>query len=196
MLTKAWAMAHGISADPTPPPVADYNEPRGRTARDVAMRAVILQGVVAVGAGVDPAPVIDWFQNQGMWVEVTADEKSFLANPTPTMDESHRFCWHQEAEWTLLWTLGMVGHLGLPTSCCDTGRLVDQLDKSLEYVLKLDCVDAMTIGFEKTAEVDDTINRMEKAAKAQAATSAGGCGRRVLLGSRSLARRSSCPRRS
>jgi predicted aldo/keto reductase-like oxidoreductase len=60
------------------------------------------------------------------------------------------------------------------------GRLVDQLDKSLEYVLKLDCVDAMTIGFEKTAEVDDTISRMEKAAKAQAATSAGGRGRRVL----------------
>lgn len=53
------------------------------------------------------------------------------------------------------------------------GRLVDQLDKSLEYVLKLDCVDAMTIGFEKTAEVDDTISRMERAAKHLAADSRG-----------------------
>ncbi len=48
------------------------------------------------------------------------------------------------------------------------GRLVDQLDKSLEYVLKLGCVDAMTIGFEKIAEVDDTISRMEEAAKSLA----------------------------
>jgi len=53
------------------------------------------------------------------------------------------------------------------------GRLVDQLDKSLEYVLKLDCVDAMTIGFEKTAEVDDVISRMERAAKRIAADSRG-----------------------
>jgi len=51
------------------------------------------------------------------------------------------------------------------------GRLVDQLDKSLEYVLKLDCVDAMTIGFEKTDEVDDTISRMERAAKSLATDS-------------------------
>jgi len=53
------------------------------------------------------------------------------------------------------------------------GLLVDQLDKSLEYVLKLDCVDAMTIGFEKTAEIDDTISRMERAAKRQDVESRG-----------------------
>ncbi len=40
------------------------------------------------------------------------------------------------------------------------GKLVDQLDKSLEFVMRLDCVDAMVIGFEKIAEVEDTINRM------------------------------------
>jgi aryl-alcohol dehydrogenase-like predicted oxidoreductase len=44
------------------------------------------------------------------------------------------------------------------------GRLVDQLDKSLEFVMRLDCVDAMIIGFEKIAEVDDTISRMERVA--------------------------------
>ena len=45
------------------------------------------------------------------------------------------------------------------------GRLVDQLDNSLRYVMALDCVDAMIIGFEKKTEVDDTINRMDKIAK-------------------------------
>ena len=53
------------------------------------------------------------------------------------------------------------------------GRLVEQLDRSLEYVLKLDCVDAMTVGFEDTTEVDDTISRMERAAKSQAVGSRG-----------------------
>ena len=47
------------------------------------------------------------------------------------------------------------------------GRLVDQLDKSLEFVMKLDCVDAMIIGFEKIAEVEDTIRRMERVGKSE-----------------------------
>ena len=51
------------------------------------------------------------------------------------------------------------------------GRLVGQLDQSLEYVLKLDCVDAMTIGFESKTELDDTISRIERIARSKAVVS-------------------------
>lgn len=43
------------------------------------------------------------------------------------------------------------------------GKLRDRVDESLRYVLSLDCVDAMTIGFENRTELDDMIRRMAKA---------------------------------
>ena len=42
------------------------------------------------------------------------------------------------------------------------GKLVNQLDESLEFVMHLGCVDAMIIGFEKIVEVEDTIGRMQR----------------------------------
>jgi hypothetical protein len=55
--TRAWARSLGVSVAPTPPEVAGYTRKYKRTARQVAIRALILQGVVAVACGVEPAPV-------------------------------------------------------------------------------------------------------------------------------------------
>jgi hypothetical protein len=86
-----------------------------------------LQGVVAVGFRVDPGPVIAWFRKQRIWKQVSPEEKAFLTSVKPTAEQRYKFCWHQEAEWTLLWTIGKVKSLGLPTQCCDTRRLVDEI---------------------------------------------------------------------
>jgi len=131
VLTKAWVESHGISGELTLPAVADYNEPYGRTARQIAVRAVILQGVVAVGAQVDPASVMDWFREQQVWDDVTPAEEAFLANPSPTEQERLRFAWHMEAEWALLWAINRVEHLGLATRSCDSARLVDEIIPAL-----------------------------------------------------------------
>lgn len=48
------------------------------------------------------------------------------------------------------------------------GKLKDQLDESLKFVLGLGCVDTMTVGFEKPAEIDDFIQRMDRALSAPA----------------------------
>ena len=131
MLTKTWVESYNISSDPTPQAVADYNEPCGLTAREIAIRTIILQGIVAVGAEVDPVPIKSWFRDQQIWDMVSPNEKVFLANSSPTDDERIKFRWHQEAEWALLWAIGKVEHLGLPTKCCDTARLVDEIIPAL-----------------------------------------------------------------
>jgi len=41
------------------------------------------------------------------------------------------------------------------------GQIVDQLTDSLKYVLGLGCVDAVTIGFLKPQEIDDTVSRID-----------------------------------
>ncbi|VTS07570.1 DUF4272 domain-containing protein [Tuwongella immobilis] len=126
--TEDWARSHDISTAPTPPAVEGYNEPCAFTARQIATRAVILQGIVAVASDIDPEPVAEWFQDQGVWESVSPNERALLADPSAVgWDATHGFRWRQEAEWTLLWTVGKVEALGLPVRRCDTRRLVDEI---------------------------------------------------------------------
>lgn len=48
-------------------------------------------------------------------------------SPSLTKEQRNKLGWHKEAEWTLLWVIGKVESLGLPTRECDTRRLVDEI---------------------------------------------------------------------
>jgi hypothetical protein len=127
LTTAAWAESLGISPELDLPPVPGYSEPYARSAHEIAVRTVILQGVVAVAFKVDPEPIVEWLQDQSMWQYVTEKERSFIENRNATQNERNRFSWHQEAEWTLLWMINKVKTLGLATTQCDTRRLVDEI---------------------------------------------------------------------
>lgn len=129
--TSEWAAFHGVPTDDCPPPVPDYSAPRARTAREVAVRTLILQGVVAVGCDVPPGPIIDWFHHQGVWDQVSPKERAFLLDPSPSEEAKGLAHWRQEAEWALLWAIHEVPALGLPTGFCDTKRLVDEIIPAL-----------------------------------------------------------------
>jgi len=130
--TEEWARSFGISTAPTPPAVEGYEEPCPFTAREVATRAVILQGVAAVACKVDPEPVVEWYQDRGVWEVVSPREKKFLLDPSSVVgDDLLRLRWRQEAEWALLWVVGKVESLGLPTRQCDTRRLTREIIPAL-----------------------------------------------------------------
>ena len=130
--TREWARSFGIATGRTPSAVAHYDEPCPFTARQIATRAVILQGVVAVACDVDPEPVIAWYRDQGVWEAVSRREQTFLLHPSSaTRDELQELRWRQEAEWALLWVVGKVDSLGLPTRQCDTRRLTTEMIPAL-----------------------------------------------------------------
>jgi hypothetical protein len=106
-------------------------KPYARQAREVATRAIILQGVVAVAYQVAAGPVVNWFQAQGIWDEVTPQERAFLLSTTRTKAVQLDYRRKQEAEWTLLWMIGKVESLGLPTHFCDTKLLVNSIIPAL-----------------------------------------------------------------
>jgi hypothetical protein len=129
--TVDWAHSLGISVDATPAEIGDYSELCPRSAREIAIRALILQGVVAVAHGVDADAIIEWFKGEGIWDNVSADELAFLRSEQHSDEQRIKFTWHVEAEWTLLWAVGKVESLGLPVNTCDTRRLVDEIIPAL-----------------------------------------------------------------
>ena len=87
----------------------------------------MLHCVAAVGSGVNAQPVIDWLENESLWSTVSPSERAFLAARKPTKKQIHAARWRQESQWALLWSIGRVRSLGLPTKICDTRKLVDEV---------------------------------------------------------------------
>lgn len=129
--TKEWAESHGVCVADTVPPVDDYSEPCKRTAEAVTIRAIILHCIAAVGYKVDPEPVIKWLKDQSIWDKVSPYEQAFLSAGKPSGKERSAARWRQEAQWALLWAIGKVETLGLPTHTCDARRLVDEIMPAL-----------------------------------------------------------------
>ena len=128
--TKEWAEAHGINTQEVLPPIENYDEPYKRNAEEVAVRTIILHAVAAVGYGVNPEPVIEWFRNQSVWDQVSPQERTFLVSRKPRrLLEQDRIGarWLQEAQWALLWAIQKVESIGLPTRICDTTRLASEI---------------------------------------------------------------------
>jgi Domain of unknown function (DUF4272) len=125
--TKEWAESLQIASEADLPAVPGFSKPYLRTAREVAIRAIILHGVVAVAFNVKALPIVEWFEAQGIWEEVTPKEAVLLLNDGLSEAERTQVRWMKEVEWTLLWIIGMVESLGLPTHQCDTRRLVDEI---------------------------------------------------------------------
>jgi hypothetical protein len=130
--TEQWARSLGISTALTPPPFEDDSEVCPISARDVAIRAIVLQGVVAAAFEVNPAPIIEWFQQQSIWTSASPLEQRFLTDPG-LFDHAQRLRlrWRKEAQWALLWAMGKVEYLGLPTHECDTKTIVDEIIPAL-----------------------------------------------------------------
>jgi hypothetical protein len=113
--------------DPMAPLVDTATPYTAYSAKQVAVRALAVQGVVAAASGVDSDNVVEWLKHQGIWSAATDRERAFLETPERSQDAVRHFRWQQEAEWTLLWAVGKVAALGLPTRECDTRRLVDDI---------------------------------------------------------------------
>jgi len=128
--TKEWAESHGINTADILPPVENDNTQYKQTAREVAVRAIILHAVAAAGYGIDRAPIIEWLKNQDLWTHVSPREQEFLLSNKPgklLAEDRKGAQWLQEAQWALLWTIQKVASLGLPTGTCDTIKIIDEI---------------------------------------------------------------------
>lgn len=130
--TAKWCRHHGLADGQTLDFVPDYQEPCRFSAEEIATRAIVLNATVAVAAGVDSEPVVDWLVERDLWRSVSPLEKRLFQGPSGlSQSDLMRFQWQMESEWTLLWAVEKVEALALPVQQCDSGRLVDQIIPAL-----------------------------------------------------------------
>lgn len=127
LTTQNWAEALGVSPEPAPPAISPLPSSVHKSARETAIRAIILEGVVAKTLGADSRSIQNWFDAQKIKRELSPRELAYLENPAASKAEQSVMSWHCEAVWTLLWALGKVDTLGLPSSLCDKNKLISVL---------------------------------------------------------------------
>lgn len=121
--TEAALKSLGIPVNPWLPRVDSEDEARTRDAKDVARRALILYGLTAVGDNESREKILSILQRQELWKYVSPDERRFLEDASPSQQALTGASWRMEAVWTLLWALGKVDKLDLPTGMCDPDRV-------------------------------------------------------------------------
>ncbi|WP_380705334.1 DUF4272 domain-containing protein [Salinithrix halophila] len=120
----------GVPVDETLPVIEREGDVHLRNAEETAARSVILYALQGVIFHDDPARVVRWVEKEGLWAQISPEEKPIFQLPVSSLDpaekerqlnelESHPLTWRMEALWALLWALGKAEKLGFPAEECD-----------------------------------------------------------------------------
>lgn len=104
-----------------------------RSEHDIVDRVHILYGLSAIAHGIDKEIVIYNFKKFHLFEKLTNCEKEFIEIEERTMEMNVKASWRVEAIWVLLWSIGYVNFLDLPTSICDMDEL-HHIVKKPEYI--------------------------------------------------------------
>lgn len=96
-----------------------------RGAQEIAYRAMALLVVAAKADGVEEEVVGKLIERYRLADHFSPDEKAFLADRSPSDHDRVQFVWRYEAAWVLLWALGYVDQLKMPTNVCDVRKAID-----------------------------------------------------------------------
>lgn len=112
-----------IAFDSQLPPIeADF---ASRSTREIARRAMCLTLVALKAEGMANDEVAEFKREHGLDTFLTGNENRFLVALPGNQDA--RWVWRFESLHVLLWTLGYVGQLGLPTEESDAASEVEFL---------------------------------------------------------------------
>ncbi len=109
----------GIPVNRWLPLIEAEDDVRIRDPKEVAKRAIVLHAIAAVGCGGDRDAIQQFLKVEGVWASVSPKEKILFEKDTPPEQSMIDASWRAEALWTLLWALGKVEELDLPTGQCD-----------------------------------------------------------------------------
>jgi hypothetical protein len=96
---------------------------QSRSAEEIAKRVLVLQCVIAAAHGVSRDDLLEWLMEEDLMASVSKVESAFLHDSNPTEKARNRMQWMAEAQFTLMWAIGMISTLPEPKSRCDTAAI-------------------------------------------------------------------------
>jgi hypothetical protein len=97
-------------------PYLDYSTAEFQQPYDAGCRMLILYGLVFAVQNMEARPnLIQWFQHEGLWEQVSETERAFLVEADPEQKQFSRLSWGLEGALALGWALGLIQRLPEPT---------------------------------------------------------------------------------
>lgn len=135
------------------PFVETEDEVKIRNERAIVERIYVLYSLAAIGHDIDKARVIENMKESGLWDKLTPNELAYANTEELTMQMKAEATWRAEAIWVLLWSIGLVDSLNLPTAICD-------VDRMHEIINKLDNIEKM-YGIAKIRSKKEILNETD-----------------------------------
>lgn len=102
------------------PGIEDYETARYRDAKEVAGKALVLFGLVAVAtAEKSSTEIVEYLQQNDLWKYVSENEKVYLLDDGRSKQSNNEMSWQIERLSVLLWALGCMDSLPWVTETCD-----------------------------------------------------------------------------
>lgn len=135
--SEARLVSEGVPFIAHLPAIEDIGGVTQRSKDEIAWRAMALLVVAVKGEGLEHATVLEIVDEYGLKPHLTPREAEFIQDPSPTEHDRIQFVWRYEAAWVLLWALGYVERLQMPTEICDVPRSVRFMrDRSPEEFIR------------------------------------------------------------
>ncbi|WP_418301922.1 DUF4272 domain-containing protein [Lysinibacillus fusiformis] len=125
--TLAYLKKNGIPYTDSLPQLPSMKDCQFKTKEDITGRAValliVIQFACDVAQGENIGESRDFFINMlrkyKVEASLTDNERAFLNDQQPNVQEAINISWQYEAYWTLIWALGFVEKLDFPDGVCD-----------------------------------------------------------------------------
>ncbi len=148
--------SEGVPVNPRLPLLEIGDDVGSRTKEEVALRTLCVLMTAIKAERMDQTMVLRVICQYGLAPHFSPREKDFIRSPEPSDQQRTRFSWRCEAAWTLLWALGYVRSLSLPSTTCDVAFAVSCMrDRGTQQFIS----DAKLRSFDQIVDQADLIYR-------------------------------------
>lgn len=110
------------------PLLKEESKTKIRTAQEIAERVFILTYLNYFSEAPEKrGEIIGFLKTNFLWDKVSPDEKKLFQKEELTEKEAVNISWRSEAVWFLLWTIGKVDKIGLPTQQVEVDEIISRL---------------------------------------------------------------------
>lgn len=131
----AFLQQNGVPTIEHLPCIIADEEVQIRSKEEALERAIAIVIAALKGEGLEDEIIQKVVNQYDAHIFFSPDELAFINTPAQNITQEQRvkFTWRYECYWTLLWALGLIEDIGLPSAICDVPQAVGFLQQGGNY---------------------------------------------------------------